>query len=101
MHAVDLEFPSIGRDRGWSMTRHVLNRQTQVDLAERLREVREDLYGEHGGQFLADTLGISLRSWMNYESGVVVRAEVVLKLIVTVRVNPLWLLTGQGDKYDH
>jgi hypothetical protein len=83
------------------MTRNELNRQTQVDLAERLREVREDLYGEHGGQFLADAMGISRRTWLNYESGVVVPARVVLQLIVTARVNPLWLLTGQGEKYDH
>ena len=31
-------------------------KQKQADLAHRVREVREDLYGEYGAQFLADAL---------------------------------------------
>jgi DNA-binding transcriptional regulator YiaG len=70
------------------------------DLAARIREVREDMYGEHGAQFMADALGIALRTWTNYESGVVMPAKIVLKLIDTMQVNPSWLLTGRGEKYD-
>ena len=77
-----------------------VQRQIRMDLAGRLREVREDLYGEHGGQFLADALGISLQTWLNYESGVVVPAYPVLQLIELARVNPHWLLTGDGEIYD-
>jgi hypothetical protein len=77
-----------------------LKRWNQVELAERLREIREDLYGEHGAQFLADGLEVPLQTWMNYESGVMPPALVLLQLIVTAHVNPDWLLTGQGDKYD-
>jgi hypothetical protein len=69
-------------------------------LAPRLREIREDLYGEHGGQFLADALEIPLQTWLNYESGVVMPADIVLQLLVMACVNPNWLLTGQGEKYD-
>jgi hypothetical protein len=47
-------------------------------LAGRLREIREDMYAEHGGQFLADALQIPLLTWLNYESGVVAPAYVVL-----------------------
>ena len=78
-----------------------MNRQDQLELAERLREVREDLYGEHGVQFLADALGIPPQAWLNYEAAVTMPADVVLKLIVTARVNPNWLLTGHGEKYDY
>jgi hypothetical protein len=75
-------------------------KQRQADLADRIREVREDLYGEYGAQFLADALDLPLRTWANYERGVVIPAEVILKLIETTRVSPCWLLTGRGPKYD-
>jgi hypothetical protein len=70
------------------------------DLAARLREVREEMYGEHGAQFMADALGIALRTWTNYESGVVMPAKTVLRLIDTMQVNPSWLLSGRGEKFD-
>lgn len=75
-------------------------KQRQADLANRVREVREDFYGEHGAQFLADALGLPLKTWMNYERGVVIPAEVILELIETTAVSPCWLLTGRGTKYD-
>ena len=75
-------------------------KQRQVDLAQRVREVREDMYGEYGAQFLADALDLPLRTWANYERGVVIPAVVILKLIDVTRVNPCWLLTGRGAKYD-
>ena len=72
-----------------------MNRWNEEGLAARLREIREDLYGEHGSQLLADALAIPLQTWVNYESGVVVPAYVVLQLLVMAHVNPHWLLTGQ------
>jgi hypothetical protein len=89
------------RNRARSMRRSHLNRWNQVGIAARLCEIREDLYGEHGGQFLADALEIPLQTWLNYESGVVAPADVVLQLIVMARVSPHWLLTGQGEMLDH
>jgi hypothetical protein len=77
------------------------NCQKRPELAARLREIREDLYGEHGAQFLADALYLRLETWLNYETGVTVPAHVVLKLIDIARVNPHWLLTGQGDPHDY
>jgi hypothetical protein len=76
-----------------------VNRWDQLGLAERVREIREELYGEHGGQFLADSLKVPLRTWLNYESGVTMPA--VLQLIVVVGVNPHWLLIAQGERYYH
>ena len=75
------------------------HRNHGVDLAKRLCDIREDLYGEHA-QFMADALGVPLRTWLNYESGVTVPAYVVLQLIVLARVNAHWLLTGKGEKHD-
>jgi hypothetical protein len=75
------------------------NRQQQPELAGRLREIREDLCGERGAQFLADALEVRVETWLNYESGVTAPAHVVLKLIDIARVNPHWLLTGQGDPH--
>jgi hypothetical protein len=69
------------------------------NLAAKVREIRDDMYREHGAQFMADALGIALRTWMNYESGVVMPAKIVLKLIVAANVNPGWLLSGRGQKY--
>ena len=83
------------------MIRDNSNRQQQRELAERLREIREDLCGEYGAQFLADALDVRLETWLNYESGVAVPAFVVLKLIEIARVNPHWLLTGQGDPHQY
>lgn len=75
-------------------------KQRQADLAHRVREVREDLCGEYGAQFLADALDLPLRTWANYERGVTIPAEVILKLIEMTKVSPCWLLTGRGPKYD-
>ena len=82
------------------MTRDNASRQKRVELALRLREIREDLYGEYGAQFLADALKVRVETWLNYESGVTMPAHVVLKLIDIARLSPHWLLTGQGDPHD-
>ena len=73
--------------------------QVHKKLADRLREIREDLYGEHGAQFMADALAITVETWLNYEAGVVLPAHVALELVVAAGVNPRWLLTGRGEKY--
>ena len=68
-------------------------------LAERLKKVRVELFGEHGGPQLAHVLGIPARTWYNYEIGVTVPAEVILRFIDVTFVEPKWLLSGQGEKY--
>jgi hypothetical protein len=73
--------------------------QAKFALAERLRMLRSELYGERGGPELARRLGLPIRTWYNYESGVTVPAEVVLKLIELTSAEPMWLLHGQGPKF--
>jgi hypothetical protein len=81
------------------MSRHGLKHQRRLELSERLREVREDLYGQDGIRFLADALEIPVRTWSNYESGVTIPAEIVLELQVLASISAGWLLTGDGEKY--
>jgi hypothetical protein len=76
-----------------------MNLQLRSGLARRVREVREDLDGPHGAQFLADALGLPLETWTNYERGVTIPAEVILRLIDDTGAAPRWLLTGEGSKY--
>ena len=68
-------------------------------ISSRLREVRQELFGEHGGPELARRLNIPARTWYNYETGVTVPAEVLLAFIDQTGTNPVWLLSGEGPKY--
>ena len=72
------------------------NRQQQPELAGRLREIREDLCGERGAQFLADALKVRVETWLNYESGVTAPAHVVLKLIDIAQGQPSLAADGPG-----
>ncbi len=48
---------------------------------------------------MARRLAIPVRTWYNYEGGVTVPAEVVLKIIELTSVEPAWLLHGKGPKF--
>lgn len=68
-------------------------------LARRLREVRLEMYGEHGGSLMAEALGLPVRTWANYETGVTIHSLVLLRFIEFANVEPRWLLTGKGEKH--
>ncbi|GAC1469616.1 MAG: hypothetical protein NVSMB9_13610 [Isosphaeraceae bacterium] len=78
-------------DSGWKVIR--------FDLARRVREVRQDLYGIHGGPLLAESLKISFRTWHAYETGCTIPAPTMLRFIEVTDVSPHWLLTGEGEKF--
>jgi hypothetical protein len=67
-------------------------------LAGRLREVREERFGEHI-ESLAERLEIPVGTWLNYEEGVTILAEILLAFIEITGARSQWLLTGEGDKY--
>lgn len=71
----------------------------KAQLSARLRDIRQELYGDHGGPELARQLGLPARTWYNYETGVTVPAEILLSFIEVTGTNPIWLLTGEGPKY--
>lgn len=71
----------------------------KASLSRRLREIRQESFGEHGGPELARRLNLPARTWYNYETGVTVPAEVLLSFIEQTSANPTWLLSGEGEKY--
>jgi hypothetical protein len=68
-------------------------------IARRLREIRQELFGDQGGPELARRLNLPARTWYNYETGVSVPAQVLLAFIEQTGVDPWWVLTGAGPKY--
>ncbi len=73
--------------------------RAKLALAERLAQLRAELYGDRGGPEMARRLGIPVRTWYNYEGGVTVPAEVILKIIELTAVEAVWLLHGEGPKF--
>ncbi|WP_337173898.1 S24 family peptidase [Paludisphaera sp.] len=73
--------------------------RAKLELAERLTALRLELFGERGGPEMARKLGIPVRTWYNYEGGVTVPAEVILKVIELTSAEPGWLLHGKGPKF--
>ncbi len=68
-------------------------------LAQRVREIRQELYGVHGGPLLAQMLHVPFRTWLNFENGCTIPAIVILRFIEVTGADPHWLLTGRGPKY--
>ena len=71
----------------------------KAQVSGRLREIRQELFGDHGGPDLARRLNLPARTWYNYETGVTVPAEVLLGFIDQTGANPRWILTGEGAKF--
>src|SRR5437773_4095748 len=73
--------------------------RARLALAGRLVVLRSKLFGVRGGPEMARLLGIPIRSWYNYEKGVAVPAEVILKIIKLTSVEVDWLLEGQEPMF--
>ncbi len=71
----------------------------RMPFAQRVREIRLDLYGEHGAPLLAAAMHLPTRTWLNFEAGCTMPARVILHFIDLTSANPHWLLTGRGEKY--
>ena len=68
-------------------------------IAARLRLIRTERFGEHGGSELARLPGLPARTWANYEGGVVIPGDVLLRFLELTPVEPHWLLHGAGPEY--
>ena len=68
-------------------------------LASRVRQVREELYGDNGGPLLAEELRIPFRAWLDYETGGTIPALIILRFIEVTEAHPHWLLTGEGNRF--
>ncbi len=73
-----------------------MNRNAQ--LAQRIREIRQDLYGENGVEAVARALNVPPATWVNYEHGVTMPADVVLRFLDLTGADPHWLVTGEGER---
>ena len=71
----------------------------KMGLAERVREIRIDLYGRNGGPVLAEALEVPFRTLHNYENGCTIPAQTILRFIEVTGAHPHWLLTGRGDRF--
>jgi hypothetical protein len=76
-----------------------MSQNRSLDLALRVREIRQETFGENGGPLLAEHLRLPFRTWLEFEYGRPIPAEVVLCFIELTYANPHWLLTGRGEKY--
>ena len=74
-------------------------RTIRYDLALRLREIRLELYGDHGGPLLAMELGLPYRMWHSYEGGAAIPSQSLLRFLEVTHAHPHWLITGQGAKF--
>jgi hypothetical protein len=76
-------------------------RVTNNALAERIRLIRVERFGEAGAAALAQKLGVPAATWANYEYGVTIPGPVLLQFLAITAVEPHWLLTGHGARYRH
>jgi hypothetical protein len=69
------------------------------EIARRLREIRQEIFGDKGGPELARRLDLPVRTWYGYETGVTVPAEVLLGFIEQTGTNPMFVLAGERPNY--
>ncbi|RUL82005.1 hypothetical protein [Tautonia sociabilis] len=72
------------------------DREQADEIATRLRRLRLELYGMHGGPLLAEDLDLPFRAWQALEQGDEEPARVLDRLVEVTGVSPLWLHTGLG-----
>lgn len=71
----------------------------RMDLARRIREIRLERFGDDV-EMLATALALPPRTWLEYEAGAELPAEVMLRFIELTGTSFEWLLTGQGPRSD-
>ena len=67
-------------------------------LVDRFRQVRLIAFGEDIPR-LAESLGIPVTTWTNYEAGVCMPGQIAIAFLGVTGVSPEWLLTGQGRMF--
>jgi hypothetical protein len=67
-------------------------------IAHRVREIRQYVFGGNGTEALAAALEIPAATWLNYERGVTMPADVLLHFLDVTGADPHWLLTGEGER---
>ena len=76
------------------------DRATRQSLHQRVRLVRQELFGDERVQELADALRVPIENWLGIEQGrAMLSGQLFLRFIDETNANPLWLLTGEGDRF--
>ncbi len=75
------------------------DKTNRIDFLARIAKIRRDMFDDEEMGNLARTLGIPLRTWENYEAGVIMPDLLILKFVCLTGVDPAWLLTGEGQPY--
>lgn len=70
----------------------------KMDLAQRLKQIRLELFGHRGGPELARRLNLPTRTWYNYEKGVTIPGEILLDFLLMTQVPLESLLTCIEEK---
>ncbi|HKI20636.1 MAG TPA: hypothetical protein VKA15_22290 [Isosphaeraceae bacterium] len=73
--------------------------RNKAAIGRRLRQIRSEMFGEHGGAELAERLELPFRTWFNYENGVTIPGEILLHFIEVTGTEAHWLFRGEGPKY--
>lgn len=69
-------------------------------LGDRLRIIRVEVFGTEGAPDIARQLGISPKTWTDYEEiGELAPTADLLRFIKLTGASPEWLWTGEGPKY--
>ncbi len=63
-------------------------------MLDRIRAIRQEHYGQDVAA-LAAALSIPERTWLNYEDGVVMPAEIMLGFLELCGADPGWVLNGK------
>lgn len=71
----------------------------KAEIGQRLRVLRIELAGEQDYAVFTKRMGIPLRSWYQYEHGVSIPADVILRVIEGTSVEPMWLLHGREPRF--
>jgi hypothetical protein len=71
----------------------------RIGVAARIRAIRIEQFGAHGGPLLAESLNLPHREWLSYENGAMIPGQILLRFLEITDVQPHWLLTGEGERY--
>jgi transcriptional regulator with XRE-family HTH domain len=69
-----------------------------MELSEKFKKVRK--HKKLSQTEMADNLGVAVGTYKNYELGKrIPSADLLIKLVSLFNVNPVWLLTDDGDMF--